>query len=254
LQVWQEQIVPSQHGKFEREFAAATQTICPPTSGATPASNNEVKTGTNILSFDNSGTLLATRIENMPTTIWIWDIGSRILRAVMILHAPIARVTWHSTIDELLMIRCEGEETRGLVHLWDPSWEKPKVVDFMTQIPGGKVLGKTIMRWLNVESEHPAMLFSDTQDCILASVSETDDGDVPWQDAGIRGFDIYGQREESPLDLVPADEKRQRGKVTVESLMEEEGITRMSGGSDEVEDTFRFRKFVGPEGSSSPWT
>ena len=213
-----------------------------------------MKTGTNILSFDNSGTLLATRTENMPTTIWVWDIGSRILRAVMILHAPIARVTWHPTIDELLMIRCEGEETRGLVHLWDPSWEKPKVVDFTTQIPGGKILGKTIMRWLNIESEHPAILFSDSQDYILASVSEIDDGDVPWQDAVIRGFDIYGQREESPLNLVPADEKRQRGKVTIESLMEEEGITRMSGGSDEVEDTFRFRKFVGPEGSSSPWT
>jgi hypothetical protein len=196
------------------------------------------------MTFDNSGTLLATRTENMPTTLWIWDIGTRILCAVMILHAPIARITWHPTIDELLMIRCEGEETRGLVHLWDPSWEKPKVIDFAVQIPGGKVLGKTIARWLNVESEHPAMLFSDTQDCILASVSETDDGDVPWQDADIRGFDIYGQRE-SPLNLVPADEKRHRGK-TIESLIEDEGITRMSGGSDEVEDTFRFRKFVEP--------
>ncbi|TVY45803.1 WD repeat-containing protein [Lachnellula occidentalis] len=251
LQVWQEQIVSSQHGGAEREFVAATQAICPPTSGITPASNNEIKTGTNLLTFDHSGTLLATRTESMPTTIWIWDIGTRILRAVMILHSPIAKVTWHTAIDELLMIRCEGEKTRGLVHLWDPSWEKPKVVDFASEIPGGKVIGKTIVRWLNVDSEHAAMLFSDTQDCMLASVSETDDGDVPWQDAGTRGFDIYGQREESPLNLVRADEKRRRGK-TIESLMEEEEITSMSGGSDEVDDTFQFRKFVGPE--SSPWT
>lgn len=250
LQVWQEQIVPSPQGGFEREFTAASQTICPPTSGATPASNNDPKTGTNLLSFDNSGTLLVTRTENMPTTIWIWDISTRILRAVMIFHAPIARATWHPSMTELLMIRCEGDETRGLVYLWDPSWETPKAIDFAREIPGNKVLGKTVVRWLNVASEQAALLFSDSQDCILASVSDCDE-EVPWCEAGLRGFDIYGQREESPLNLVPADEKG--GRVTVESLMDDsEGLTGMSGGSEEVDDTFRFRKFVGPD--DGDWT
>ncbi|KAH8769674.1 hypothetical protein BGZ57DRAFT_888701 [Hyaloscypha finlandica] len=247
LQIWQEQIVPSPNGGFTREFVAATQAICPPTSGSSPPTNAEPKTGTNFMSFDTSGSLLATRMENMPTTIWIWDLGTRILRAVMILHAPIAKATWHPTINELLMIRCEGEESRGLVHLWDPSCSTPKILDFAAQIPGGKVIGKTIGRWLNAQSGSSAIFFSDSQDCILASIPGSEDEEVPWQDAEVRGFDIYGQQEESPLNLVPADEKRTHSRV---SELMDDGMTGMSGGTDEVEDTFRFRKFIEPD----PWS
>jgi hypothetical protein len=161
----------------------------------------------------------------------------------MILHAPIAKITWHPTIDELLMIRGEGDESRGLVHLWDPGWDTPKIINFAAQIPGGKVIGKTIARWLNAGSSSPAIFFSDSQDCILASIPSNDDEEVPWQDAEVRGFDIYGQQEESPLNLVPMDEKRLYSRV--DELMDD-GMTGMSGGTDEVEDTFRFRKFVEP--------
>jgi len=200
------------------------------------------------MTFDNSGILLATRTENMPTAVWIWDVGTKILRAVIILHSPIAKITWHPIIDELLLIRCDGDESRGLVHLWDPSWDKPKIIDFASQIPGGKVIGKTVGRWLGMDSVSPAIFFSDTQDCILASVSSSEE-ELPWQDAEVRGFDIYGQQEESPLNLVAADEKRPYTRV--DALMDDDGMTRMSGGSDEVEDTFRFRKFVEP--ARNPW-
>ncbi|KAH9213154.1 hypothetical protein DL95DRAFT_447206 [Leptodontidium sp. 2 PMI_412] len=250
LQIWQEQISPSPTGDFIREFIPATQTICPPTSAAPATNNTDPKTGTNFMSFDNSATLLATKIESLPTTIWIWDIGTRILRAVMIMHAPIAKATWHPSINEILMVRCEGDESRGLVHIWEPSWDRPRILDFQVQIPGGKLLGKTICRWLNSDASSPAIFFSDSQDCMLASISETDDEDLPWQEAELEGSEAYGRREESPLNLIPAKEKKSR--VTIEDLMEDEGITGMSGGSDEMEDTFRFRKFVEPAGNN-PW-
>jgi len=136
-----------------------------------------------MLSFDNTGTLLATRTESMPTTIWIWDVGTKILRAVMIFHAPIAKATWHPTIDEVLLIRCEGDESRGLVHLWDPSWDRPKIIDFASRLPGGKIIGgkiigKTVGRWLNTETTTPMVFFSDSQDCILASVG-SEESPVP---------------------------------------------------------------------------
>ena len=73
---------------------------------------------------------------------------------------------------------------------------------------------------------------------------------MPWQDAEVRGFDIYGQQEESPLNLVPADEKRLYSRV--DELMDD-GMSGMSGDTDEVEDTFRFRKFVEP-GTSDSWS
>jgi hypothetical protein len=180
----------------------------------------------------------------MPTTIWIWDVVVKVLRAVMIFHSPIAKATWHPTINELLLIRCEGDESRSLVHLWDPSWDSPKIIDFALQLPGGKTIGKTVGRWLNVETATPSIFFSDSQDYILASISGPEDSPVPWQESEARAFDIYGQMEESPLNLVPADEKRPYSRV--DALGEDDGITRLSGGSDEVDDTFRFRKFVDP--------
>lgn len=215
--------------------------ICPPMSES-PSSDPSMKSGTNILTFDSSGTLLATRAESMPTTLWIWDVATRIIRTVLILHAPIAKASWHPTVNELLLIRCEGEESRGFIHLWDPSWESPKIINFTDQIPGGKLLGKTVGRWLSTESAPPAIFFSDTQDCMLASVSEPGEGDLPWQDAEAPAFDIYGQREESPLNLVPADEKRLNSRAISSGLKASEIKMGMSG-IDEVDDTFRFRKF-----------
>jgi hypothetical protein len=145
------------------------------------------------------------------------------------------------------MIRCEGEESKGLAHLWEPSWDGPRIVDFGSQVPEGKIIGKSIARWLNCSQSVPAIFFSDSQDCILASVSESEEDDLLWQDAGARGFDIYGQREESPLNLVAADEKTTYAKAHIEAFMNEEPtITGMTSGTDEVDDTFRFKKFVDP--------
>lgn len=164
----------------------------------------------------------------------------------MVMHAAIARVTWHPSVGELLMIRCENEDSRGLVHLWEPSWETPEIIDFAAQMAGNKVLGKTIARWLNTQSPSPAMLFSDSHDYLLASISESEDDELPWQDGQTQEVDIYGQRPESPLNLVPANEKQQQQgrKISADAMIEDETFTRMSSGSDEVEDTFEFRKFV----------
>jgi hypothetical protein len=183
----------------------------------------------------------------MPTSVWIWDIATKVLKAVMIQHAPVAKVTWHPSINETLMIRCEGEESKGIVQLWEPSWDTPKILDFGSQLPDGKIIGKAIARWLNVDSTIPAVFFSDTQDCILASFLESEDEELPWQEAVARGLDIYGEREESPLNLVPANEKRPYRRDNIEALMKDEPtITSMSEYSDEVDDTFRFKKFMEP--------
>lgn len=164
------------------------------------------------------------------------------------------------------MVRCEGEEGRGLVYIWDG--EEVVVVDFESVVPGGRVLGRTVGRWLGGNtntynndkwngygsrdgngdgnergSKTPSIFFSDTQDYILASLSTNPSSPLPWASSSDRAVDIYGQREESPLNLVAADEKRVWRKVDV---MEDEGRGdgRLSGGSEEVDDTFRFKRFV----------
>lgn len=144
------------------------------------------------------------------------------------------------------MIRCEGDERNALACIWDPSWHDPITIDFEAQVPGGKLIGKSIVRWLNADSAYPTVFFSDSQDCILASISNPEDTeDVPWRDAAARAIDINGEREESPLILVPAEEKKPlRRFPTDKNLEDEDATTEMSLDSDEVEDTFQFRKFV----------
>ncbi|PQE19550.1 wd40 domain-containing protein [Rutstroemia sp. NJR-2017a BVV2] len=247
LHVWQEQILPGQNGGFTREFIAATQLVLPPTSTA-PATA-ESRAGTNALSFDVSGTLLATKVEDMPTTVWIWDVGNRSLRAVLILHAPIARIAWHPSITELLMIRCEGEENKGRAQLWDPSWEMPKIINFGTQVPEGKIIGKSIVRWLNIDHIFPSLFFSDSQDYILASLSRPEDtASLPWSDAEAGSMDINDQPEESPLNLVEPTEKRNFRRVKVDLLPDDgDSYMNMSEGSDqELDDTFHFLKSEEP--------
>ena len=68
---------------------------------------------------------------------------------------------------------------------------------------------------------------------------------MPWQETAAKGVDIYGQREESPLELVRADESKFYNKVAIDAMMNgNPTMTGMTGGSDEVDDTFRFKKFV----------
>jgi len=179
----------------------------------------------------------------MPTAIWIWDTVTKVLKSVLIQHSPVARITWHPSINELLMIRCEGDDSKGIVHVWQATWEAPKIVDFGTQVPEGKIFGKSVARWLNHDSQSPAIFFSDSQDCIIVSISD-DEENLPWQDAVVRAADIYGEREESPLNLVPAKEKR---SYSLKALINDEPtMTGMTGDSDEVDDTFHFKKFAEP--------
>jgi len=125
----------------------------------------------------------------------------------------------------------------------------PKIVDFSVQLPEGKITGKAVIRWLATSSDAgtatPALFFSDTQDCILVSFCEGEEGDVevPWKEAEKKAVDIYGQLEESPLNLVPAGE----GKISARDIMDSEATITMFGAfADEVDDTFQFKKFIGP--------
>ncbi|KAF7897550.1 hypothetical protein EAF00_005778 [Botryotinia globosa] len=242
LHIWNEQFSPSPNGGFTREFVRGKQPTLPPEATAIPTA--EPKTGANMMTFDISGTLLATKVEEMPSAVWVWDVGSRSLRALLIMHSPVARVTFHPSVNELLMVRCEGEENKGRIKMWDPSWDAPRIVNFGLQIPEGKIIGKSTIKWLNVASVSPSIFFSDSQDCILLSLSKLEDAEmVPWHESEARGVDIYGQTQESPLNLVEGDGKRHFKRVNADDTADNDNTYMdMSDGSEELDDTFHFRK------------
>ncbi|SPQ22916.1 feea8331-9061-4009-9841-2c69a36f6042 [Thermothielavioides terrestris] len=133
LQVWQEQIGVSQAGPVIHTFLRATQLISP-----APAPRDQAEQGLGCASilFDPSSALVATRLDDSPGTVWIWDVQVSELRAVLLFHGNVASLSWHPHIAETLLVRCEGDHYNGLVFVWDPLSEGPRSVDFGQHCPG----------------------------------------------------------------------------------------------------------------------
>ncbi|KAK4123350.1 TolB, C-terminal domain-containing protein [Parathielavia appendiculata] len=229
LQVWQEQITVSHAGPIIHTFLRTTQAISP-----APALRDisEPVSGCASISFDPSSVLFATRQDDSPGTVWIWDVQAAELRAVLLFHGNVATLSWHPRIPETLLVRCEGDEYNGLIFVWDPLSEGPRSVDFAPHLPGAKAVGRVRTLWLGSDiSSHPSVFFSDAQNYVLACLGAADQGVTPWGEAesaepSLSG-ELHERREESPLHLVPAFGMRS-------GVPESEDVD----GCSELEDTF----------------
>lgn len=198
-QIWQEQVNVVQTGPSIHTFIKAMQAISPP--GRSSKATSDPKTGVSSMSFDASSGLMATRLDDTPSTLWIWDLQASELRAVLVFHSDVQSATWHPNLRETLLIQCDGDLYDGIVFVWDPLSEGPRTVDFTSHLPDKKVVGRSRALWLCLDdSEAPSLFFSDGQNYVLASVTESDHERLFWQDGG----GIETQRQESPLELVPA--------------------------------------------------
>lgn len=188
------------------------------------------------LLFDPSSALVATRQDDSPSTVWIWDVQAAELRAVLLFNGNVAGLSWHPRIAETLLVRCEGDQYNGLIFVWDPLSEGPRSLDFARHLPGAKAGGRLRVQWLGAEtSSHPSVFFSDAQNYVLAWLGETDQGPPPWGDYGPSRRHSFSEeckeRDESPLDLVPAS----RTRPEVPDLDEDDDYS-------EMEDTFVFKR------------
>ncbi|KAH6694111.1 WD40 domain-containing protein [Plectosphaerella plurivora] len=198
VQVWQEQLSPDQSGASGQAFVKATQTISAPSRQPQP-NNAESKEGCLAAAFDASGGLVATRLDEYPSTVWIWDLTSSELRAVLIFHNTISTMSWHPTLREELLIACEGELYDALPFVWNPLSEGPRSVDFLRTLPDAKTSGKTQCSWLNLPGDSAILHFSDYKHTILASLAEADQPPLPWQHALNQGWRTGSSKLETPL-------------------------------------------------------
>lgn len=195
----------------------ASHAITPPSGQI--GSNSSVQSGCVLLSFDPSSPLLATKLGEAPSTIWIWDVTAAELRAVLVFHGNVSHISWHPIIRETLMVGCEGDAYSSTMFIWDPLSEGPKPVDFSGHLSNGKLQAA----WLSLDNVEPgALVASDGSDYLLASlVVDNEDGPLPWPaDGDISGL-LSSARSEYPT--VPDD-----------AYDEEE--------SSELDDTFCFKK------------
>ncbi len=206
MQVWQEQIVSSTTGPPLHSFTRAVQSVIP--AGRPAKESQETKPSSSLLLFDSSSALIATRLEDIPSTIWVWDLAAAELRAVLLFHTPVASLAWHPTIRESLLVRCEGDEYQHVTFVWDPLSEGPQTIDFGRRLPGTNASGKSHASWLNTEAgAAPTIFFSDAKNYVLASLAESDDASLPWPQVAAAGWSAGDHREESPLELVPASDR-----------------------------------------------
>ncbi|KAF5238043.1 hypothetical protein FAUST_5766 [Fusarium austroamericanum] len=181
LQVWQEQLNTSSQGGTSYTFLRANQMVSPPTRLVDGKPPPDVKTGCSSLAFDASSTLLVTRLDDAPTTLWIWDVTAAELRAVLMFHSAVD-YQWHPTVRELLLVTCQDDKYRGVSFVWDPLSEGPKPVSLGSHLPNGKLTGKPQAAWINGEPEFPVLLLSDAQNGVLVSCADAAQCPTPWHE------------------------------------------------------------------------
>jgi hypothetical protein len=156
--VWQEQVSASSH----RSYSTVQQPIVPPAALDSPSSQMP-KTGLSLITFNADGTILATRDDSTPTTVWIWNLTKLSPAAVLIQHSSIKQLSWHPTLTSLLLIQCSHEEPT--LYFYDAKNSTPYTVN----IPFQKDSGKLDTRWLStVTDKKPALLVSDLHSFLLA--------------------------------------------------------------------------------------
>ncbi|KAF8539602.1 hypothetical protein BDD12DRAFT_881985 [Trichophaea hybrida] len=132
----------------DRYYSLVPQPTTLPTVPFNP-SDAQPKTGISAMAFSNpDGTLIATKSDSMPSTVWIWSL--KLLRpyAVLVHLNPVKSINWHPSIPDLLMIQCapdnESSEQTGMVYLWSTSWKRPRAI----QVPMDKVTGSFWAKWV----------------------------------------------------------------------------------------------------------
>ncbi|KAI0115981.1 hypothetical protein GGR51DRAFT_371026 [Nemania sp. FL0031] len=221
LQIWQEKLDLRTGQRAAPSFVKATQAVSPP--GLSPNSTSDILHGCSFARFDSSSCLLASRLDDAPSTIWIWDVPTSELRAVLMYHANITKAEWHPSQPELLLVRCEGEGYGSLAFAWDPLSNGPRPIEFSRHLPGAKVTGRTDATWLETTTEPAALFFTDYAKYILLSLADVgDEVALPW--ATHVTTDTPAKSNISSNDL------------------DEHNISDMDEEITELDDTFHFKK------------
>ncbi|KAH0499500.1 hypothetical protein TgHK011_006693 [Trichoderma gracile] len=186
LQVWQEKIaMESSQARARHTFLKATQVLSPPGPATDAQSAAEAKAGCSMAAFDASSTLLATRLDDSPCTLWIWDIVAAELRAVLIFHSSVS-FQWHAKLRELLLITSQDPAQHGLSFTWDPLSDGPTPLVPADHLPAGRAVGKAQVAWINRETDSPVLFVSDAEHYLLLSPSSNAERDSDlWQAAAV---------------------------------------------------------------------
>lgn len=230
-----------------RRYVLATAPTNPPAapSSQQPSQSQLPAIGTSLLTFNTTGTLLATKSDAHPTTVWIWDLCTLRSRAVLVQHNMVKRLTWHHTDPDLLLIQCiQGD---GALYLWNARASidsAPRVVSLPQE---ARLTGKAEARWLPASSPQskPALLYGDAHSSLLVWPDGRDPASPQLKDADVQASKSVtsqthasdGEGDESLFDIVNARTENEYDATVAGNFDEHQGAT--------LQDTFDFRRGVG---------
>lgn len=161
-------------------FVKVTQPVSPPGPSAGNSGATEKSSGCLSAVFDSSSSLLATKVEDGPSTVWIWDLSATELRAVLMFSSDVTSFRWHSSIPELLLIACDGSDYNGVVFTWDPLSFGPRPLNCAEHFPGSRVASKWQASWLDSAGSPGVMLVADSSRYLLVALCESEETQPPW--------------------------------------------------------------------------
>ena len=235
--VWEEQV----NALKERSYVAAPQPASPPTSLSLGKMKNPAHE-VSVIAFNSEGTLVATRNDFIPTTVWIWSLKTFTPMEILVHHSPVKQIIWHSSQSDLLLIHCAIPEPA--VHLWKTTWHAPRIL----VLPLPQIGGRLEASWLESSSDDDFnVMISSARQYATARISP--DGEVIPQadppeaaaisiDAGAE--DMFD--EGNSLDLSPI--KISHSTVEVSGYEDRNDHSRSDFGFTEemLDDTFHYRR------------
>lgn len=177
--------------------------------------------GVSAMAFSNpDGKLVATKNDNMPSTVWIWSMRLLQPYAVLVHMNPIKSISWHPTVPDLLMIQCNadsGDNSSGVVYLWSDAWKQPRIV----QVPMEKMMGSMWAKWVNKSprDHHPNLPVTPCRKPVSPYLErrnyspENDVSKRPMLLCGDRGGFMVGYVEDEPVSEEEGDFGEERRNV-----------------------------------------
>ncbi|KAF2843548.1 WD40 repeat-like protein [Patellaria atrata CBS 101060] len=223
-EVWQETVSTSS----PRRLTMAPQPFTPPIAPTTP-SDSSLKQGVSLISFNSDGTLVATRSDSFPTTVWIWDLTRLTPLTVLVQHSAVRQLLWHPSRSELLLTHCTQDEP--IIYLYDSMKTVPQLLSLASHFtkPGPR----QDARWLHrSSSQRPGIMFSDTRSYMLVWPEGREVMQVP---KSLKTPDKEDESEDSLYDILT-------GRTPLPVLVEETALRKYEDEDEDeqgLEDTFR---------------
>ena len=229
--VWQEQVDSSGC----RTYSRAAKPASPPTE---EAKEKSCISRISHLVFNASGTLLASRSQSIPTSVWIWSMDTLSLVAVLIHHGSIKRLQWHPEKEGLLMIHCSTQDP--VIHIWNSDSNS---VPTIRKMPLEKSGGKLEARWLcDAPKDKPRLMLANAQNYAVQYAFEKDEtSDMPSmaQIVGIEREDMFDEGNSMDLSPIKLDHDFAWNLIDRSHENSNEEQWHMS---DDMDDTFDYRR------------